>query len=309
MELPLRSPFKRLFGSANAVLVAVLVMMGGGIFALLTLQFSAAWQELSHANRVSLLAAADRVIFQAADAARLGRGQVQSMLLSEDNPHTSLAAIFAASDATMAEVMRNIPADLSDDTATRSADLRAAVDTTTGLRKELLASAAQPRAERGLAALNAWYTAVGVVTTQLIALSSQVAGAARIADPIAGEDVLASQYAWATRSAVGDECAAVRAAFGGKSPLSAEQRAKVIGARGAAGQSMGALDELLRRPGAPVALTTAYADTVAAIQTAFKDRDAGYDALGTVGQLSGKAWETRCQGVFSVVLKVSTRRV
>ncbi|MGD0432028.1 MAG: methyl-accepting chemotaxis protein [Acetobacteraceae bacterium] len=302
----MRSPFQRLFGSANAILIAVLVMMGGGVFALLALQFSAAWQELSRANRFSLLATADRVIFQAADAARAGRGQVQFMVLSEDDPRASLAAIFAASDATMAEVMRDMPADLSDDTATRFADLRAAVDVTTGLRKDLLASVAKPRAERELAASNAWYAAVGVVTTKLIALSSQVAGAARIADSVAGEDVLASQYAWATRSAVGDECAAVRPAFGGKSPLSAEQRAKVISARGAAGQSMAALDELLRRPGAPVALTTAYADTVAAIETAFKDRDAGYDALGTAGQPSGKEWENRCQGLFSVVLNVST---
>ena len=298
------SVFRRLFGSASAILIAVLVVMATGTFSLLGLQFHASWQDLVHADHVSVLAASDRVIYEAAEIVRVGRGQLQSALLAQDDPRSSMAATFAKTDAQMERVLRDIPPDLSDDTAAHLADLRTEWTTGTGLRGGLLVIAAKPRSDRGLAETQSWFAAVGMVISNLTELSAHVAGAARIADPVVGEAVLVRQYAWAARDAAGDECATVRPAFGGKSPLSPEQRSLVTAARARAGQSMAALLQLLNRQGAPAELVQADASAGAAIQAGFKGRDAAYATLGTADQLGGAAWERQCQGLFASILNV-----
>jgi methyl-accepting chemotaxis protein len=306
MELRVGSIFRRLNGSASAILIAVLIVMAIGTFSLLGLQFYASWQDLIHANRVSVLAAADRVIYEAAEIVRVSRGQVQSRLLAEDGPQASMAATFARTDAQMDRVLKDIPSDLAEDTAMRLADLRTEWSTATEMRGGLLAIAAKPRAARSLAETQTWFAAVGKVITNLTDLSAHVAGAARFADPSVGEAVLARQYAWAARDAAGDECATVRPAFGGKSALTPEQLSQVTAARARAGQSMAALRQLLTRQGAPIELVHADMSAAAAIQAGFKGRDTAYATLGTANQLGGEPWEQQCQGLFASILNVGT---
>ena len=302
----MRSVIRRLFDSASAVLVSVLVMMAIGIFGLLVWQFHASWQALDHANRVSALAAADRLVYQTAGSVRAGRGIARTMLLAEDDPRATLTSIFAAADKRMEDVFRDIPPGLADDTATRLVELRIAWNRATALRDGLLAVAVKPRKERSLAETQTWFVAVGVVITDLNELSARVAGAARISDPIVGENILARQYAWAARVAAGDECGAVRSAFAENIPLNPDQRTRVTEARGRARQSMTALEELLHRAGAPVALIIARTDATNAMQVAFKKRDASYETLGTARQLDVAAWEDQCRSLLGVILSVGT---
>ncbi len=302
----MESVFRRMFGSASAILIVVLVATATGTFCLLGLQFYASWQDLVHANRVAVLASSDRIIYEAAEIVRVGRGQVQSTLLAQDDPQASVAAVLARTDAQMARVLHDIPPGLSDDTAARLAGLQTEWTTATGLRSGLQAMAARPRADRKLADTQIWFAAVGTVISNLTELSANVAGAARIADPLVGESVLARQYAWAARDAAGDECATVRSSFGDKSPLSPEQRNQVTTARGRAAQSMAALQQLLDRQGAPAELVRADTAAVAAVQAGFKGRDAAYANLGTADQLGGAPWEQQCQGLFAPILHVGT---
>jgi hypothetical protein len=94
----MRSIFHRLFGSASAVLISVLAVMAIGIFVLLVMQFRESWQELAHANRISVLAAADRVIYEVTGAIRVGRGTTQTMLLAEDDPRAVVSRVFVSTD-------------------------------------------------------------------------------------------------------------------------------------------------------------------------------------------------------------------
>ena len=302
----MRYAFRRLFGSASGLLMAVMLSLALGICVLLGALFHTSWQELGHADRVARLAASDRVIYQAAEIVRVSRGQVQSTLLAEDDPRAAMAAIFAGTDARMAELSQRVDPDLSDDTAARLAELRTAWSNASLLRDGLLALAAKPRADRGFAATQTWFAAVGAVIGNLVDLSSRVAGAARMADPIVGEYVLARQYAWAARDAAGDKCATVRPAFGGTAPLSPAQRDRVIAERGAADQSMGALAQLLHRQDAPASLIAASTEASGAMRDGFKARDAAYETLGTPKQLGGLAWERQCQGLFGGILRVGT---
>jgi methyl-accepting chemotaxis protein len=304
MEMSVGSTLRRLLSSASAILIVVLVVMGTGTFTLLGLQFFASWGELNRADHVLRLAASDRIIYEAADIVRTGRGQVQSTLLAQDDPQASMAAIFARTDAQMVRVLRDIPPHLGNETAARLSDLRSGWNTATGLRDGLRAIAATPRAERSIAATQTWFAAVGRVLTGLTDLSARVSGAARIADPIVGENILARQYAWAARDAAGEECAAVRPAFGGKSPLSPGQRMTVITNRGRVAQSLAALEQLLHRQGAPAELVEAARAADAAVEAGFKARDAAYETLGTASQIGGAPWEKQCQGLFAPILSV-----
>ena len=85
-------------------------------------------------------------------------------------------------------MVHDIPADLSDDTAARLEALNAAWSKATDLRATCWRSPRNP-AERKLAGTQAWFDALTVVVTGLTEWSSQVAGAARISDPLAGEDI------------------------------------------------------------------------------------------------------------------------
>ncbi|MGD0434472.1 MAG: hypothetical protein ABSA58_25610, partial [Acetobacteraceae bacterium] len=299
----MRSLSRWLFGSASAALISAVVLMAIGIFSLLGMQFEASWHELAHANRVSLLAGIDRVVYQAAGAIRVGRGAAQVTLLAEDDPRADLAANFAAVDRQVQDMFRAIPSDLSDDTVTRLTELRAAWRKSTDLGEGVIAVAAKPRAERKLADTQAWFGALTVVVTGLGELSNRVAGAARISDPQAGEYIQTRQFAWAARLAVGDECGAVRSSFGSGTPLTPAQRTLVTDARGRAHQSMATLQELLSRPDAPAALRAAQTEATGAMQIGFKENDAAFENLGTAKQLDGASWEKQCVSLIEPVLK------
>jgi methyl-accepting chemotaxis protein len=304
VEVSVRSSIQYLFHSASALLVSVVVVLALGICGFLGLQLHASWQALLHAQRISALAASDRILYQAAQAVRSDRGQAQAALLAEDDPRATVASILANSDARLDAVFRGVGDDLAEGTAQRIAALRAAWSKATGLRARLVPIAAQPRALRRLADTKSWFDAVSVVVTGLSDLSDRIAGEARIADPIVGEYVLVRQYAWSARNAMGDECALVRPLFGGNAPLSADQRIQINGMRSAGRQSMVALEELLHRPGAPAALIADHAEAVAAMQAAFSQRDAAYATLGTASQTGSVIWEKQCQAPFKTILKV-----
>ncbi len=298
--------FRRLFGSASAILISIVVMMAIGLFVLLGHQFRASWQELAHANRLSELAAADGHIYKVTGAIRVSRGAAQTELLAEADPRPTLAANFATIDKTVKALFAGIPADLSDDSVRRVADLRTAWDRANRMTDGIMAIAAKPRADRKLADTRGWFDALTGVITGMTDLSVRVAGTARISDPQAGEYIQARQFAWAARLAVGDECGIVRSSFGSRTPLSSAQRMAATESRGRARQGMAALEELLSRPGAPAGLNAVRVEAVNAMQSAFKLRDAAYETLGTPNQLDGSDWEKQCVSLIVPILKVGS---
>jgi hypothetical protein len=117
---------QRMSASASAILIAILVVMAAGTFSLLGLQFRSSWLDLVHADRVSLLAASDRVIYETAEIVRTARGQVQSTLLAQDEPRAAVAGLFANTDVRMQQVFHDVPPDLAENTATRLAGIHEA---------------------------------------------------------------------------------------------------------------------------------------------------------------------------------------
>jgi methyl-accepting chemotaxis protein len=67
---------------------------------------------------------------------------------------------------------------------------------------------------------------------------------------------------------------------------------------------MASLEELLIRPGAPVALNAARIEAVSATMATFNERDAAYENLGAPKGLNGATWEKRCTASLEPILKV-----
>src|SRR5471032_2797748 len=121
----------------------------------------------------------------------------------------------------------------------------------------MTALAAKPRAERDLKDTDGWFKAVTTVIGDLSDMSRRIAAEARLSDPVVGEYVLARQYSWAIREAIGDECGALRASFGANKPPSADLKLRLAGLRGSANRSFAALEDLLARSGAPATIVAA----------------------------------------------------
>jgi methyl-accepting chemotaxis protein len=296
--------FARFTRSATTLVIAMLMLLAVGLGLLAALELRDAWSGLQHARRIQALAASDRALYQAANALRSNRGMAQAALLAEDNPHATIDRFVADSGARLQAVFQDVTPDLADGIEQQLATIRSAAAKVTTLGSALTEIAAKPRPERRLDATQPWYAANGDVVTALSALSGQIAGQARIADPVVGEFVIARQESWSARVALGDECALVRPLFGGTAPLKPDQRERIAGLRGAANAYMAMLDELMRRPGTPAALVSARQAAAKVVQDAWKQRDAGYATLGTAQQLAGEVWEKVCQGSFSPVLKI-----
>ena len=296
--------FARLSHSAIVLVTSAFLVLAIGISALAAVELRDAWMALRHANRTEALAASDRALYQAANAIRSNRGNAQAALLAEDDPRATIDRYVADSDTRLKQVFQDVTPDLADGIEQQLGAVRTAADKVASLGGALTAVAARPRPQRRLDETQPWYAANGDVVTVLSGLSGRIAGEARIADPVVGEFVIARQESWAARVALGDECALVRPLFGGTAPLTAAQRERIAGLRGAANAYMTALDELMRRNGTPANLAAARNGAAAAVQNAWKQRDAGYATLGTDRQLAGEVWEKTCQSSFAPVLKI-----
>jgi len=296
--------FARLSRSAIVLVTGVFLLLAIGISALATRELRDAWTALRHASRTTALAASDRALYQAANAIRSNRGNAQAALLAEDEPRATIDRYVADSDTRLKQVFQDVTPDLAEGIEQQLSAVRTAADKVASLGGALTAVAARPRSQRRLDETQPWYAANGDVVTVLSSLSGRIAGEARIADPVVGEFVIARQESWAARVALGDECALVRPLFGGTAPLTGEQRERIAGLRGAANAYMAGLDELMRRGGTPASLAAARKAAAAAVQDAWKQRDAGYATLGTDRQLSGAVWEKICQSSFAPVLKI-----
>jgi methyl-accepting chemotaxis protein len=291
-----------LIRSAANLVTGTVLLLAIGLATFAVLDLNRAVSELRHAGRVQTLATADRALYQAATTARADRGLAQSAVLAEDDPHATIDRLAADTDAKLTAATAILTQDIAAGIDPLLAAIRTAAGNAATQRAGLLAVAGQPRAQRRLADTQPWFNAAGSVAAALADLSSRIAGEARIADPVVGEFVLARQDAWAARVALGDECSLVRPLFAAATALTPALRERIAERRGAATQSIAMLADLTGRPGVPAALTAATQGAAAAVQAAWKQRDAAYANLATQQQAAPEAWEKTCQVPFDPVL-------
>jgi methyl-accepting chemotaxis protein len=294
----------RLSQSASSLIMGMFVIVAVGLGATQLVQLRESWLELRSAERTDALAASDRALYRAMQAIRVGRGRSQTALQTEDDPRPAIEAASASTDAAMQLVFQQVSGDLAEGAGERLAGIRTRWDKVLSLRSQLATVAAKPRADRKLKDTGEWFDTAEATMGDVTALSARIAAEARVADPIVGEFVLARQYAWAVRSALGDECGASRTLFGDTLPAGIDQRIRVGGMRAAAAQAMALLGDVMQRTGVAPDLAAAYQAASDVLPASFKERDAAYASLGTATQTSAAAWESTCLSRFPLVLKI-----
>jgi hypothetical protein len=267
--------------SAGGLLNLVFLVLAIALVAALAVQMAGAWTELRIAGRTTELAKTDAALFATVQALRVNRGALQTALQSDDDPKATVEAIRAKSDALVKATLSGISPDFAEGTAQRVAETMRHWTEVGSLHSQNTALAAKPRAERDLKATEGWFKAVTVVIDDIADMSRRIAAEARLSDPIVGEYVLARQYAWAMREAVGNESGSMRGQFGLNKPMTAALSLHVAGLRGSAARSFAALEDLLARPGAPAAVVSAVADLEPVMAQGIVARDAAFAALGS----------------------------
>ena len=276
----------------NAVFLTLAVIVGST----LTWQLAAAWREFATANRVALLATAERDGFGAMMILRTQRQLVQTAI--QDAPDAPARIKKSLADA-MDGLTRSLAAAKAVNTG-ESARLGSKLQSdwagTTSHWNDLEGFAAKPAAERNLQMVMPWYKAYTFVLDDAVDLLRVVDNEARMSDPQIAELVGIRQLGWTARDFSGRECATGRVAVDKSAQLTPQQRDVIAGLRGQATAGWDLLASLLTRPGAPIAIVAAATRARAGDMQSWKERDAVYQKLDNSGKplMSSTEWDRIC---------------
>lgn len=291
--------------SAVALLNWVFVAIALTLASALVMPLLDAARQLLQANLAQTLAHADALLFKATQETRLSRGTLASLLVSQEQPVAAMNRVRADVDALIISTLQQVRPTLSPAETEQASAILEKWRGSEPLFRQMLTLAARPIPQRDLKETQSWYAAVGAATTGLSDLSLSIAATARMSDPFIGENVLASQYAWAIRNSLGDECNPARVFVAGNTPLPAQTKSQIGVMRAIADKSVLNLRDLLQRPNPPAALVAAVDYAEAEAKRAFTARDAAYATLGTPTPVSPAAYNDICTGSLAKVLTVA----
>jgi methyl-accepting chemotaxis protein len=282
--------------SVRSILNAVFLTLAVIVCSALSWQLAAAWREFATANRVALLAAAERDGFGAMMTLRTQRQLVQTAI--QDAPDALARIKKTRTDATdgLTRSLAAAKAVDSDEAARLASKLQSDWAQTTSHWNDLEGYAAKPVAERNLQMVMPWYKAYTFVLDDAVDLLRVVDNEARMSDPEIAELVGIRQLGWTARDFSGRECATGRVAVDKSAQLNPQQRDVIAGLRGQSTAGWDLLASLLTRPGAPAAIAEAAARAGAADKKSWQDRDAVYQKLDNSGKplMSSTEWDRIC---------------
>ncbi|HTP84433.1 MAG TPA: hypothetical protein VMQ11_15895, partial [Alphaproteobacteria bacterium] len=276
----------------NAVFLTLAVIVGST----LTWQLAAAWREFATANRVALLATAERDGFGAMMILRTQRQLVQTAI--QDAPDAPARIKKSLADATdgLTRSLAAAKAVNTGESARLGSKLQSDWAGTTSHWNDLEGFAAKPAAERNLQMVMPWYKAYTFVLDDAVDLLRVVDNEARMSDPQIAELVGIRQFGWTARDFSGRECATGRAAVDKSAQFTPQQRDIIASLRGQATAGWDLLGSLLTRPGAPIAIAEAATRARAGDMQSWKERDAVYQKLDNSGKplMSSTEWDRIC---------------
>jgi methyl-accepting chemotaxis protein len=295
--------------SAGGLLNLVFLVLAVALVGSLVVQMVSAWTELRMSDRTSALARTDAVLFATVQALRANRGELQTILQSEDDAKAKIEAIRVKTDALMKATLSGVSPDLAEGTAQRVAETTRHWTEAESLQGQNVALAAKPRAERDLKDADGWFKAVTAVINDISDISKRIAAEARMSDPVVGEYVLARQYAWAIREAVGDESGGLRALFGSNKPITPALILRIAALRGSADRSLASLEDLLARSNAPATIITAVAAAKTSMAQNISTRDVAIAALGSDKPVSPAQWLGLAGVAFPAVVNIANAAI
>jgi methyl-accepting chemotaxis protein len=294
--------------SVSSLLLVLMALLAAGALISTAIQMFGAFGRYSDSLHTARLTAADKAIFQGVLALRNNRGDAQSVLLGEDDPHAKLAEAEKAEQAGY----EGIAAALATAEFARRDELAATLkqrwSEAAPQFKLFYEEAKRPRAERKTDRTLPWYDAVTKTIETANLASTAVSNRAWMNDPFIARMIQVRRLAWQVRDRYGVQCTALRQNVNASKPLDETQKQTLASWNGIIGAGWTGMGELLAAPDAPAQLTSAVNEARAKTDGALKqiaELTKKFDGSGKPA-LPAAEWNTMCQTPFSAIVGVAT---
>ncbi|MGC2781022.1 MAG: methyl-accepting chemotaxis protein [Bradyrhizobium sp.] len=294
--------------SVSNLLMTLLAVLAAGILASTAVLMSGAAGRYSESVATEQLAAADKVIFQNVFVMRGHRGDIQSVLLSEDDPRARLTEYQGIETAKYEGILAALAGVDMSERDDLVAKLKSSWAATLPQFNLLYEEAARPRAERALARVSAWYDQMTRTLDAANAASLAVSNRVWMTDPAIAKMVQARRLAWQVRDRYGQQCPGLRPNVNSSKPLDDTQKLQVAQWRSAVSAGWTGLDDLLSAAGG--------SELAAVVKTSRAEIDAAHQRIDEVIKGldgSGKPampapeWNALCQGPFQGAVAMGTK--
>ncbi|MDU6835993.1 MAG: HAMP domain-containing protein, partial [Bradyrhizobium sp.] len=291
--------------SVSTLLMVLLSVLAAGILVSTAILMSGAAGRYRESVATEQLTAADKAIFQNVLVMRARRGDMQSVLLSEDDPRARLTeyqGVEAKGYDGILAALAGVDMPERDELISR---LKASWEATQPQFRLLFDEAAKPRAERVLSRTQPWYDAMTKTLDAANAASLAVSNRAWMTDPTIAKMVQARRLAWQVRDRYGLQCSAMRPNINSSKPLDDAQKASIAQWRGTVAAGWSSLDDLLAGAGG--------ADLAAVVKTSRAEVEAAHQRMDQLAKSfdgSGKPampapeWNAFCQGPFQGIINI-----
>lgn len=273
--------FSRL--TVRTILNMVFLTLAVGLCGALLLQISSAWQSVNLGSRLAAIAAANRAVFQTQQEMRARLNDVQAVFMRRDDAANVIKEDHAKSQAAFNEALGAAKQVSGGNVESLVAAMQSRWNSFEPGWAQTEALAAKPKAERDIKAILPWSNDYGTLAVDLGKLSLAINNEARMADPLVAEYVEVTQLGWKIQDSSGRECGIGRTIINNERALPGDARSMIDWYRGNADAGLALLDDLLARPGAANALTTAATNTHELVRKTRADRDAVYKKIDGSG--------------------------
>lgn len=295
--------------SVSSLLLTLMALLAAGALASTAIQMVGAFGRHRDSLETERLAAADKAIFHGVLSLRNNRGDAQSALLGEDDPHAKLGAAEKAEQTGYEAIV-------------------AAVSTVEFARRDELANtlkqrwseaapkfqlfydeAKQPRAERKMERTAAWYDAVIKVIDTANLASTAVSNRAWMDDPFIARMIQVRRLAWQVRDRYGIQCSTLRPHVNASKPLDETQKQTLASWNGSIASGWTGMDELLAAPDVTAEMVSAAKDARAKTDGVLKqigELTKNFDGSGRPA-MPASEWNALCQSPFAFIVAVANK--
>ncbi|WFU41670.1 methyl-accepting chemotaxis protein [Bradyrhizobium sp. CB82] len=295
--------------SVSTLLLVLMALLAVGALTSTAIQMAGAFGRYRDSLETGRLAAADKAIFHGVLALRTNRGEAQSALLGEDDPHARLSETEKNEQAgfeTITAAMAMIEFPRRDELAT---SLKQHWAEAAPQFRLFFDEAARPRAERKIDRTSSWYDAVTRTIDAVNLASTAVSNRAWMNDPFIARMIQVRRLAWQVRDRYGMQCSELRPNVNSSKPLDETQKLNVAQYNGIVNAGWTGMEELLAAPDVAADLVSAAKEartkTDSVVQQ-ISQMTKNFDGSGRPA-VSAQEWNTLCQSPFGPIVAVATK--
>ncbi|WP_372012815.1 methyl-accepting chemotaxis protein [Tistrella mobilis] len=294
--------------SISGLLTTIQLAMLAGLLAAASILAANAWWDRAAAERGVDAARTDRALFAGVIDTRAQIAAVQTALLTEDAPQTTISRVRDKADAAAAGAVDFARRMTGDEARRGTGAVTAAIAAMQAKRATIDTLAARPRDQRQLSDSTPWRESVYASVNAMLALSDLIGDELRMTDPAIAELVQIRRFAWQLRDQFGGQCSLLRPLVATSTPIPPETRTTWAAGIGGWRAALAGIDALIARPGAPAAVVARVGSArgqVTDTQARMDALVAGLDGSGTAA-MEPRAYTAMCNGPFDAILAIST---